>query len=291
MTPGSRMPPVAEEAPLLVWLLKALAPMNRTRVKQLLKHGCVSVNGRAVTRHDHPLTPGDTVAILQGGAADRTLDEADITIVYQDDALIAIDKPAGLLAVATETERLDTAFARLSAHLEARKLGRPYVVHRLDRDTSGLLLFARSPQARDTLQTQWEQTSKIYLAVVKGQPPAGEGVVENFLVEGSDYRVKVCGAREPNAKRAVSRYRLLRTMDRRSLVEIELVTGRKHQIRVHMNGLGCPILGDPMYGTAPNPANRLGLHAARLAFPHPISGEPVALEAPLPPELRMLCRV
>jgi 23S rRNA pseudouridine1911/1915/1917 synthase len=282
------MPPVAEEAPLLAWLLKTLTPMNRTRVKQMLKHGGVAVNGRPVTRHDHPLKPGDTVTLLRNGAADRTLEEADITVVYRDDALIAIDKPAGLLTVATETERIDTAFARLSTHLEARKLGRPFVVHRLDRDTSGLLLFARSHEARDTLQAQWERTTKFYLAVVKGELPAAEGVIENHLVEGNDYRVRVCAAGELGAKRAISRYRVVKTGQRRSLVEIELVTGRKHQIRVHLNDLGFPILGDPVYGQPMNPANRLALHAARIVVPHPVAGEMIQLQAPLPDELRKL---
>src|SRR5437879_840466 len=124
--------------------------MNRTRVKQLLRHGRVSVNGTTTTRHDHRLRPGDKVTIARASVKkDRSLEEAGITIVFEDDALIVIDKPPGLLTVATAAEKLDTAFARLNAHLTARKLGRPFVVHRLDRETSGLLLFARSAAIRD----------------------------------------------------------------------------------------------------------------------------------------------
>ena len=284
------MPAAAVEAPLLAWLLETLKPMNRTRVKQLLKHGSISVNGLPTTKHDHPLKPGDRVTIARGGeAADRSLEKAKIVILYEDDALIAIDKPAGLLTVATEAERTDTAFARLKTHLATRDLGRPFVVHRLDRDTSGLMLFARTAEARDQFQEAWETVTKTYLAVVEGQPRQAEGTIENFLAEGDDYRVRVCREGDANAKKAVSRYRVLKTKERFSLIEVELVTGRKHQIRVHLKGLACPIIGDPLYGKAANPANRLGLHAARLSFTHPLTGERVQLESPLPYALRRIC--
>jgi 23S rRNA pseudouridine1911/1915/1917 synthase len=290
MNEGQRLPTATEEAPLLAWLLEALKPMNRTRVKQLLKHGSVSVNGLPTTKHDHPLKPGDRVTVARGGAiADRSLEKAKIAIVYEDDALIAIDKPAGLLTVATEVERTDTAFARLITHLSTRDLGRPFVVHRLDRDTSGLLLFARSADSRNKLQEDWETVTKTYLAVVEGRPRQAEGIIDNFLAEGDDYRVRVGREGDANAKQAISRYKVLKTKERFSLIEVELITGRKHQIRVHLNGLACPIIGDPLYGKAANPAKRLGLHAAKLAFTHPITGERVQLESPLPYALRRIC--
>ena len=138
------LPTPTTEAPLLPWLLIALAPMNRTRVKQLLRSGRVSVNGTAITRHDHPLRAGDRVSITRDAASVRAPELGRVAIVYEDPALVVIDKPAGLLSVATETEKTDTAFVRLQSHLAARKAGRPFVVHRLDRETSGLLLFARS---------------------------------------------------------------------------------------------------------------------------------------------------
>src|SRR5205807_6773755 len=127
-------------------------------------------------------------------SSDRSLDEAGIAIVLEDDALIVPDKPPGLLTVATAAEKTDTAFARLSAHLAARGLGRPFVVHRLDRETSGLLLFARSAAVRDQLQANWEAITKTYLAVVEGCPQPAEGIVENFLSEGRDLRVRATRA-------------------------------------------------------------------------------------------------
>jgi 23S rRNA pseudouridine1911/1915/1917 synthase len=189
--------------------------------------------------------------------------------------------------VATEGEKLDTAFARLNDHLRARRAGRPFVVHRLDRDTSGLLLFAKSPEVRDRLQAGWDAVEKTYLAVVEGAPEPAAGAVENFLTEGKDLRVRPTrpGGR---ARRAVSRYRVAATRGRYSLVEVTLETGRKHQIRVHLAGLGCPVVGDAVYGTAADPAGRLGLHAWRLALDHPVGGRRVELRSPLPETLGRL---
>lgn len=289
MNGKQRLPPPDQETPLLPWLLTALSPMSRTRVKELLGRGHVQVNGGTVTQFDHPLKPGDRVE-LSKSASPRKRDPND-AIVYEDDAVIVIDKPAGLLSVATEKEKLDTAFARLSAHLEERRAGRPFVVHRLDRDTSGLLLFARTPEVRDQLQAAWEKVEKRYLAVVEGTPQPAEGTVRNFLLEGRDLRVRVVAQGGGEAKLAVSRYRVLHSVNGLSLVEVVLETGRKHQIRVHLAGLGCPVAGDKLYGARTDPAKRLALHAWKLAFDHPASGKRVELEAKLPGELKRLAGV
>lgn len=273
--------PPSVEKPLLEFLLVALAPMNRTRVKQVLRSGRVLVNGAPATRHDHPVGPADQVSVARD-APPPSADRSGLVIVYEDAHLVVIDKPSGLLAVATESEKTDTAFVRLSAHLAARNAGRPFVVHRLDRDTSGLLLFARTAEVRDQLQENWEDVTKTYLAVLEGVPHPTEGTVENFLTEGRDLRVRASRHPGGDAKRAVSRYRVREARGRYALVEVELETGRKHQIRVHMAGLGCPVAGDKMYGAASDPARRLCLHAWRLAFDHPFTSERLELEAPLP---------
>jgi 23S rRNA pseudouridine1911/1915/1917 synthase len=292
VTPKSdrALPPPTAPGPLLNWLLDALRPMNRTRVKQLLRNGQVCVNGAPVTRHNHTVHPGDRVTISREGQVVGSRDRDRIVIVHEDAAVIAIDKPAGLLTVATEAEKADTAFARLRDHLAERRAGRPFVVHRLDRDTSGLLLFARTPEARDLLQQNWDAVTKTYLAVVEGVPRPAEGVVDNYLTEGRNLRVR---ATPPggDAKRAVSRYRVLATRPPYSLIEVVIETGRKHQIRVHLAGLGCPVVGDRDYGARTNPARRLGLHAWRLAFDHPVTGERVELEAPFPEVLRKVVPV
>jgi 23S rRNA pseudouridine1911/1915/1917 synthase len=261
--------------------------MNRTRVKQLLRHGRVSVNGATACRHDYPLRPGDQVTIIPRGqaSAKRSLEKAGIVIVLEDDALIVIDKPPGLLAVATESQRTNTAFVYLKAHLTSCGRSRPFVVHRLDRETSGLMLFAGNAAVRDDLQASWGMVTKTYLAVVEGMPQRAEGVVENFLMEGRDLRVRV-SRHDTSARRAVSRYRVISARGPYTLVQVDLETGRKHQIRVHMAGLGCPVIGDPLYGSASDPARRLGLHAYRLSLAHPTTGRCLELEAPLPDMLR-----
>jgi len=196
-----------------------------------------------------------------------------------------IDKPPGTLTVATESEKTDTAFVRLSEYLTARNAGRPFVVHRLDRDTSGLLLFARTADVRDELQANWESVTKTYLAVVEGVPHPAAGVIDNYLTEGRDLRVRASRQAAKDAKRAVSRYRVRESRGGFSLVEVEIETGRKHQIRVHMAELGCPVAGDKMYGATTDPAGRLCLHAWKLAFDHPTTGERVEAESPLPAAL------
>ncbi|HEY1192492.1 MAG TPA: RluA family pseudouridine synthase [Gemmata sp.] len=276
-----KLPPPAAETPLLDFLLAALAPMNRTRVKQLLRSGRVQVNGSPNTRHDHLVRPGDAVAIAREAPAPRA-DPKGCVVVHEDAHVIVIDKPPGVLTVATESEKVDTAFVRLSAHLQVRNAGRPFVVHRLDRDTSGLLLFARSAEVRDQLQANWEHVTKTYLAVVEGAPEAAAGVIENYLTEGRDLRVRASKHPGKDAKLARSRYTVRASRGGYSLVEVELGTGRKHQIRVHMAGSGCPVAGDKMYGAVTDPARRLCLHAWRLGFDHPFTGARVDLEAALP---------
>lgn len=285
------LPTPPAEAELLAWLLACLQPMNRTRVKQLLRSGRVAVNGSPITRHDHPVRPGDKVTIAQEGVPSGTSANSgrnDLPVVFRDEWIIVIDKPAGLLSVATETEKLDTAFVRLSAMLAVEKQGRPQVVHRLDRETSGLLMFARSLEIRDELQANWDAVKKTYLAIVEGQLPAREGRIENYLVEGGDLRVRASNRPREDAKRAATRYRRLATRSNLTLVQVELETGRKHQIRVHLAGLGCPLVGDKLYGATTNPVGRLGLHAWRLSFEHPASAESLALEAPFPEKLARL---
>jgi 23S rRNA pseudouridine1911/1915/1917 synthase len=257
--------------------------MSRTRVKQLLQLGRVAVYGTSVTQFDHPLRPGDRVEVLRERPGPDC--PAGLPIVFADEHLIVVDKPAGLLSVATDAEKTETAFARLRAWLRQRRQGRPFVVHRLDRDTSGLLLFSRAADGRDRLHAAWDRVTKTYLAVVEGTPAAADGMIENYLTEGRDLRVRITRP-DRDAKRALTRYRVVRTFGTCSLLEVELETGRKHQIRVHLAGLGCPIIGDATYGAKSDPAGRLGLHAWRLVLNHPVSGRRLEWESPLPAALQ-----
>jgi 23S rRNA pseudouridine1911/1915/1917 synthase len=276
---------VARTEPLMAYLLGALR-LKRTVAKNLLKFGAVAVNGEVVRRFDHRLAVGDelTVSDLRTAAAVGQLAAARIEFVYEDDAIIAVDKPSGLLTVATENDKRDTLFYRLNEFLKRRDPKRPTrlsVVHRIDQGTSGLVLFAKSPQIKQTLQDAWSSIAKRYLAVVEGRPNPPEGTISSYITESTAR--KSYGSHEAvedNSKQATTHYR--------TLIEARLETGRKHQIRVHLSQIGCPIAGDELYDAETDPCGRLALHAFELSLTHPTTGESLALKAPLPTPLAKL---
>ena len=269
---------VQEAAGLLAFLRAQLRGWSRKTLQQRLQTGCVRVNGTTVRRHDHALKPGDVVEV---SAAPRPADAARpaLEILYADPDLIAIDKPAGLLAVGTTRENRWHALALLRGQLARRTPGlRLWPVHRIDQGTSGVLLFATSHDMREAVMARWADAEKTYLAVVEGRPEPARGTIDQPLrPDGEEYRMHV--GRHPGAKSAVTHYETERTAGGRSLVRAWLETGRQHQIRAHMAWLGCPVVGDPRYGTA---GERLGLHALRLGFIHPVTGRKQVIEAPVP---------
>jgi 23S rRNA pseudouridine1911/1915/1917 synthase len=282
----------AQAEPLMAFLLGTLG-LKRTAAKQLLKFGALSVNGVVVRRFDHPLAAGDevTCADARATAARERLAQARVQIVLEDDALVVVEKPSGLLTVASDRENTDTLFVRLNEFFHgrsARNADRAYVVHRLDQETSGLVLFAKCEAVKQTLQTNWAQVEKTYLAVVRGKPDAEHGTVTSYLSE-SEKSLKVTSSDRPRpgAQLAVTHYRVLQTSGSRSVLEIKLETGRKHQIRVHLADMGCPVLGDRRYGKGSRRV-RLALHASQLCFAHPLTGEAIHCKSPLPRGLARL---
>lgn len=196
-------------------------------------------------------------------------------IIYEDKALLAVNKPAGLLSVANDTEKERTAYRLLKPGRE----GRLFVVHRLDRDTSGVLLFAKSREIKEQLQNGWEKVALLreYLAVCEGVFAEKQGRCDTILRENSVH--KVYSVSHGAGKRAVTNYEVLRENGSWSLVRLTLETGRKNQIRVHMSDLGHPVAGDKKYGASGNPLGRLGLHASTLKILHPVTHNPVTLTA------------
>ena len=269
---------VKEAAGLLAFLRGHLPGWSGATVKQRLRAGCVRVNGRAVTRHDHALAPGDTVEITAVRDAPRP--PAELDILFADRDLVAIAKPAGLLSVGTAQERRVHALALLRRQLARRAPAvRLWPVHRIDQGTSGVLLFATSHGMREAVMERWDEAEKTYLAVVAGRPDPPRGTIDQPLRPDKEiYRMHV-GA-HPDARPAVTHYRTERAAPGRSLLRVWLETGRQHQIRAHLAWLGCPVVGDPRYGTA---GPRLGLHALRLQISHPRTGEILLFEA-LPPD-------
>jgi 23S rRNA pseudouridine1911/1915/1917 synthase len=284
---------VQQPAELLAFLFAAWPQEKKKQVRNWLKFQSITVNGRPVTQFNHPLQPGDVVAVRQDRfAIPQTVLPSGIRIFFEDAHLIVIDKPAGLLSMASESEEERTAYFQLTDYL---RKGRPeardrvWIVHRLDRETSGLMVFAKTPEAKAALQSGWEQVEKIYEAVVEGRLKEEAGVFESHLDESNILRVRSVPP-DADTRHACTRFRVLGRSTWRTLVQLTLETGRRHQIRVHLADAGCPIVGDPKYGAKSDPARRLALHATDLRFTHPATGEAMRFQSPLPRELAKLVR-
>jgi 23S rRNA pseudouridine1911/1915/1917 synthase len=282
---------VGQPSELLAFLFACHPDVKRTKVRQWLKHGAVHINGRPVTRTNHPLQVGDRVSIAgRDQARTHTAPPRGIRIVFEDDWLIVIEKPAKLLSMASAGERQRTAYALLTDYVRGgnpRSPSRVWIVHRLDRETSGLMVFAKTEEAKRALQADWQQTVKRYLAIVEGHPPSDEGELRSHLDERNP--LKVYGNAEGKGTRqAVTRYRTLRKGTDWALLELLLETGRRHQIRVQLADAGCPVVGDAAYQAATDPVGRLALHASELQFRHPHSGQPLHFQSRLPRRLARL---
>lgn len=270
---------------LLPFLLSHQKGKSRNNIKALLTRGQVLVDGQAVTRHDHPLVPGQTVSLrprLQGG-------DLPFPLLYEDADLLAIDKPAGLLSTANEREQERTAFRAVSDWLRDRGEGRAFLVHRLDRDTSGVLLFAKSEAVQQRFQNEWNTLIRRrgYRAVVEGAPPEPAGTIRTQLRENRIHRVYSVRS---GGKTAVTHYQVERLGADYALLAVAIDTGRKNQIRVHFSELGCPVAGDKVYGAATDPLGRLCLHAHELSFAHPVNGAELLLRSETPRGFSRLVR-
>jgi len=268
---------VTEQSMLLAFLFAHLEEWPKKRVKQRLQGAGISVNGEVQTRHDFMLSPNDIVGIgaVQHTRGHRSKAALKLEILYQDKDLIAINKPAGLLSVGTARENKQHALALLRAQLSRGKHTlRLWPVHRLDRDTSGILLFSTSREVREALMEKWGETEKVYLAIVEGRPKAEkESITQPLRMDIHTYHMHV--GEHPEAKPAITHYVLKESTQSRSLLEVRIETGRQHQIRAHMAWIGHPVVGDERYGTK---GERMGLHAYRLHITHPVSKIALKLE-------------
>ena len=257
---------------------------SRTKVKQLMRLRVVEVNGRAAKGLDDLLRKGDTVSVRKNKKESTSLQMLGIKVVYEDNDLIVIEKPAGLLTIASETEKTMTAYYQLNEFFKMRTprtQERIYIVHRLDRDTSGLIVFAKNEKVKRTLQEGWKEVEKRYYAVVEGIPVKKEDAITSRLKETTS--LKVYSDRHAyGAKLSKTSYRVISAGRVYSLLDILLETGRKNQIRVHLSDIGHPVAGDKKYGAKTDPLSRLGLHAYLLIFTHPVTGRPLRFESPLP---------
>lgn len=279
-----------ESTTLLPFLLSQVKGKSRNNIKSLLSRRLVAVDGVPVSRFDAPLAPGQQVSILPASAP--RADALPFPILYEDEHLIVVNKPAKLLSVANDKEKTRTAYRMVTDYVKARRVeNRIFVLHRLDRDTSGVLMFARDAETKELFQARWNEiiTRRGYLAVVEGVPRPDRDTIRSYLVETDTY-MSFSGAPGKGAKEAVTSYEVKKTGGGYALLDISIETGRKNQIRVHMKEMGHPVAGDKQYGARTNPIGRLCLHAGELSFTHPATGEQITFKAKMPRDFNRVFR-
>lgn len=274
---------VQNDAGLMQFLLENVKGKSRNNIKSMLKRRDISVNGKAVSKFDYPLKGGDKVEVKMKR---EIIVKSPFEILYEDKDIIVINKPAGLLSIANEKEKEKTAYHMLMEHVrKVNPLNRIFIVHRLDYETSGLMMFAKNEKAKLTMQDNWKDMiiSRGYTALVEGRVTEKEGQVHSWLRETKTHKM-YSSYTKGDGLEAITNYKLIKAGEKYSLVSVSLETGRKNQIRVHMKDIGHNIAGDKMYEAETNPISRLGLHAHLLEFKHPTTLEVMKFETKIPKE-------
>lgn len=288
--PGGMKPDVIHEIPvtagptqLLDHLIASLPDRKRTAIKQFLAHNQVAVNDVPQRQFDFELQPGDSVKV-NFTREFQVFRNRRMQIVYEDDDIIVVNKGYGLLSMGNEKKSDGTAYSLLKSYVKrVDPRNKIFIVHRLDRDTSGLMMFAKTMDAKIKMQHNWNNMvlSRTYVAVVEGVPEQEQGEVRSYLAENSQF--EVYSTDDPSqGQLAVTHYKMLQTSGHFSLMELNLATGRKNQIRVHMSDLGNPISGDRKYGASSSPLHRVALHAQTLRFVHPVTRKVMDFSCPVP---------
>ncbi len=274
---------VKDAITLMEFLTTTLQGQSRTNIKSLLSERQILVNGVVHTHFAHPLEKGDKVEILYTKIRGSQI--KGLKIVFEDDDLIVIDKESGILSMATDKEREKTAYSIIKTYLkEKNPLNKVFIVHRLDRDTSGVMILAKSEEMQQKLQTHWADivTERTYIAIVEGRVEKSEDTIKSYLRENSVFVTVSDNSDIFGGKLAISHYKVLAKSPAFTMVEVKIDTGRKNQIRAHMKEIGYPIIGDPKYGAKKNPLGRLGLHAKNIVFVHPKTGKTLEFISPVP---------
>lgn len=272
---------VKENEILTEFLKKMFSNLSKNSVKSLLHNEKVFVNGNMTTKYNYELNVGDTVEIREKVAK-------NIDIIYEDKDIIVINKPSGLLTVATEKEKNKTAYHLVMEYLKKKnKNNRIFIIHRLDKDTSGIIMFAKNERAKHLYQDNWNDIVKkrCYYAVIDGKMENKEGTIKSYLKENGNM---VYSVKDRSGKLAITEYKVLKERKNISLLDINLKTGRKNQIRVHMKENKTPILGDLKYGEKSKLINRLALHAYKLELINPVTKKLLIFEASMPNEIKTL---
>lgn len=280
---------VKHDSELLEYLINDLK-FSRNNAKSLLSHKVISIDGAPVTQFDFKLSKGDELIISKKPIYRKK--RADLPIVYEDNEIIVIDKPAGLLSVASDKEKGSTAYRMVMDYVQEKdRHNRIYVVHRIDKETSGILMFAKNDELRKLLQDNWNDLvkSRGYYAIVEGKLDKKEAHIENYLQMNALNLMYVTNDKKKGQK-CITEYKVIQETNKYSLLDVHIFTGRKNQIRVTLGQLGHFILGDDKYGEPENPINRLCLHAYELELKNPKSGKIMRFCSVLPKEMKGLLK-
>lgn len=280
---------VTETSELMNFLIAKFPEKSRTTIKSLLAHKQVSVDDMVTTKFDFPLKRGQVVFLHKKRSEEKPRFRG-LRIVHEDADIIVIDKASGLLSMASETEKQKTAYHMLSEYVkrfDPKNL--IFIVHRLDRETSGLMMFAKSKRVQEVLQKDWNEAiiERSYVAIVEGSIEKTEGTITSWLKENKAM-VMYSSQTPDDGLKAVTHYKVLKTNKLYSLLDVKLETGRKNQIRVHMKDIGFPVTGDKKYGAKLNPVGQMGLHARVLSFKHPVTGRALRFDTPIPLKFQKL---
>lgn len=269
---------------LMSFLHQTFPEKSRTNIKSLLANKSVYVDGKIITKFDHQLIENQTVE-LKKTIIKAPFNHTKLKIVFEDDFILVVEKREGLLSVSTDTSTtIPTAYNILSNYIKTNDpKAKIFILHRLDRDTSGLLVFAKRRDVQEYMQINWQTIvlERKYVLVVEGIMEQNEGTIKNWLTENKAL-VIFSSPKDNGGQLAITHYKVLKTNEKYSLLEVELETGRKNQIRVHMQDLGHSVLGDKKYGATQDPIERLALHAKVLSFLHPDTDEVMRFETQVP---------
>lgn len=278
---------VKENAPLLEYLINNVSE-SRSKLKATLQGRGIAVNGRMVTQFDYQLKAGDKI-IISRHKKQNQFKSRYVKIVYEDRWLVVVEKNIGILSMAAGHSSLNVKSVLDDYFPKSRQKCRAHVVHRLDRDTSGLMVYAKDIETEQILEHNWHQIvyDRRYVAVVSGEMEQNNGTIANWLKDNKAY-ITYSSPTDNGGKYAVTHFQVLNRTTEHSLVEYKLETGRKNQIRVHSADMGHPVCGDMKYGNGDDPLHRLCLHAYMLCFTHPVTGEPMEFSTPIPTAFRSL---
>jgi 23S rRNA pseudouridine1911/1915/1917 synthase len=289
-----KTPPIIREfisdktSELMAFLLKEMTGYSRNNIKSFLTRRQVAVDGAPIAQYNFLVHPGDKVTVFKYRIHDQTTKV--LPILYEDQEFLVINKPCGLLSIASDKESGETAYRIMTDYVRSKNaLARLFIVHRIDKETSGVMLFAKNKEVQERLQNLWNDivTLRGYYAVVEGVLKKKRDTIRTWLHQTST-QLMYSSFKKDDGQEAITHYQVLKETDRYSLLDVTIDTGRKNQIRVHMKDIGHLVVGDDKYHAAEDPLGRLGLHAYALSFKHPDTGKVYTFKAPTPDSFKNL---